>query len=75
MQPPIAFGQRNWLEYRARYLDEARVQSGAAFVRNHQAAMQRAQRSSGCRPKSSQQSSASRPISAASRATFARSMR
>ncbi len=43
MQPPIAFGQRNWLEYRARYLDEARVQAGAAFVREHQAAMQRAQ--------------------------------
>jgi membrane-bound lytic murein transglycosylase B len=47
MQPPIAFGQRNWLDYRARYLDEARVQAGAAFVRNHQAAMDRAQREFG----------------------------
>ena len=28
----------------ARYLDDARVQSGAAFVRNHQMAMERAQR-------------------------------
>jgi len=47
MQPPIAFGQRNWFDYRARYLDEARVQSGAAFVRTHQIAMQRAQREFG----------------------------
>lgn len=47
MQPPIAFGQRNWLEYRARYLDEPRIQAGAAFVRNHQAAMQRAQQQFG----------------------------
>ena len=50
MQPPIAFGQRNWLEYRARYLDEPRVQAGAAFVRNHQAAMDRAQREFGVPP-------------------------
>lgn len=50
MQPPIAFGQRNWLEYRARYLDEPRIQSGAAFVRNHQAAMQRAQQQFGVPP-------------------------
>ncbi len=50
MQPPIAFGQRNWLDYRARYLDDARVQSGAAFVRNHQAAMERAQREFGVPP-------------------------
>ncbi|MEO8186568.1 MAG: lytic murein transglycosylase B [Burkholderiaceae bacterium] len=47
MQPPIAFGQRNWLDYRARYLDEPRVQGGAAFVRQHQAAMERAQREFG----------------------------
>src|SRR4029450_3380120 len=40
-------GQRNWLEYRARYLDDARVQAGAAFVRNHRAAMERAQREFG----------------------------
>ena len=50
MQPPIAFGQRNWIEYRARYLDEPRVVSGAAFVRNHQAAMERAQREFGVPP-------------------------
>lgn len=47
MQPPIAFGQRNWLDYRARYLDEPRVQAGAAFVRNHQVAMDRAEREFG----------------------------
>ena len=50
MQPPIAFSQRNWLDYRARYLDEARVQAGAAFVRNHQPAMQRAQQQFGVPP-------------------------
>ena len=47
MQPPITFGQRNWLDYRSRYLDEPRVQAGASFVRNHQAAMERAQREFG----------------------------
>ncbi len=50
MQPPIAFGQRNWLDYRARYLDEPRVVSGAAFVRTNQAAMERAQREFGVPP-------------------------
>jgi len=50
MQPPLAFGQRNWLEYRARYLDEPRVQAGSAFVRRHQAAMQRAQQVYGVPP-------------------------
>ncbi len=50
MQPPIAFAQRNWLDYRARYLDEARVQTGAAFVRIHQAAMDRAQQQFGVPP-------------------------
>ena len=50
MQPPIAFGQRNWFDYRARYLDDARVQSGVLFMRNHQAAMERAQREFGVPP-------------------------
>ena len=50
MQPPMAFGQRNWLDYRARYLDEPRVHAGAAFVRNHAAAMERAQREFGVPP-------------------------
>jgi len=50
MQPPIAFGQRNWFDYRARYLDDARVQSGAIFMRNHQASLQRAQREFGVPP-------------------------
>ena len=50
MQPPIAFGQRNWFDYRARYLDDARVQSGVLFMRTHQAAMERAQREFGVPP-------------------------
>lgn len=50
MQPPIAFGERNWLDYRARYLDESRIQSGVAFVRNNQEAMQRAHQQYGVPP-------------------------
>lgn len=50
MQPPIAFGQRNWFDYRARYLDDARVQTGASFVRNHRAALERAQQQFGVPP-------------------------
>ena len=50
MQPPIAFGQRNWLDYRARYLDDTRVQLGAAFLSDHQRAMERAQREFGVPP-------------------------
>lgn len=50
MQPPIAFAQRNWLDYRARYLDEKRVQSGVEFLRSHQAALQRAQQQFGVPP-------------------------
>ena len=50
MQPPIAFSQRNWLDYRARYLDEPRVQSGASFMRQHQDALQRAQQQFGVPP-------------------------
>jgi membrane-bound lytic murein transglycosylase B len=50
MQPPIAFGQRNWFDYRARYLDDARVESGVAFMRNNQIAMDRAQSEFGVPP-------------------------
>lgn len=31
MQPPIPFGQRNWIEYRDRYIEPARVDAGIAF--------------------------------------------
>jgi membrane-bound lytic murein transglycosylase B len=43
MQPPIPFGQRNWLEYRQRYLDPARVQAGADFWLTHRSALARAE--------------------------------
>jgi membrane-bound lytic murein transglycosylase B len=43
MQPPIPFGQRNWLEYRQRYLDPARVQAGVDFWQTHRAALARAE--------------------------------
>jgi membrane-bound lytic murein transglycosylase B len=43
MQPPIPFGQRNWLEYRARYLEDRRIQAGAAFWRANSAALERAE--------------------------------
>ncbi len=43
MQPAIPFGQRNWLEYRARYLDPVRVQGGLAFWKQHAKTLARAQ--------------------------------
>jgi membrane-bound lytic murein transglycosylase B len=43
MQPPIPFGQRNWLEYRQRYLDPSRIQAGAAFWQAHRATLARAE--------------------------------
>lgn len=42
MQPPIPFGQRNWLEYRSRYLEDKRVQAGVDFWRGNAAALERA---------------------------------
>jgi membrane-bound lytic murein transglycosylase B len=42
MQPPIPFGQRSWLEYRSRYLEDRRVQAGAAFWRANTNALERA---------------------------------
>jgi membrane-bound lytic murein transglycosylase B len=42
MQPPIPFGQRNWIEYRTRYLDDKRVQAGVDFWRANSAALERA---------------------------------
>lgn len=41
MQPPIPFGQRNWLEYRSRYIEERRIQAGIAFWRAHAATLER----------------------------------
>ena len=42
MQPPIPFGQRNWLEYRSRYLEDKRVQAGVDFWRSNAVALERA---------------------------------
>ena len=42
MQPPIPFGQRNWLEYRARFLEDRRIEAGAAFWRSHASALEHA---------------------------------
>ncbi len=39
MQPPIPFGQRNWFEYRNRYLDPSRIQAGLAFWRANASAL------------------------------------
>ncbi len=50
MQPPIAFGQRNWFDYRARYLDESRIEAGTAFMRNQQATLARAEQQFGVPP-------------------------
>jgi membrane-bound lytic murein transglycosylase B len=43
MQPPVPFGQRNWLEYRQRYLDPSRIQAGADFWQMHRAALAQAE--------------------------------
>jgi membrane-bound lytic murein transglycosylase B len=42
MQPPIPFGQRNWYDYRSRYLEDKRIQAGVAFWRANAAALDRA---------------------------------
>jgi membrane-bound lytic murein transglycosylase B len=42
MQPPIPFGQRNWFEYRARYLEDRRIEAGVAFWRAHASALRHA---------------------------------
>ena len=43
MQPPIPFAQRNWLEYRNRYIEPARIDAGLAFWLAHRAALGRAE--------------------------------
>ncbi|MGH6622887.1 MAG: lytic murein transglycosylase B, partial [Burkholderiaceae bacterium] len=43
MQPPIPFGQRNWYDYRNRYILPTRVQAGLAFWKRHADALERAQ--------------------------------
>jgi membrane-bound lytic murein transglycosylase B len=43
MQPPIAYGQRNWTSYRARYLEPARLAAGLAFWDANAATLARAQ--------------------------------
>src|SRR5262245_38600119 len=35
MQPPIPFGQRNWPDYRKRYLEPSRIQAGVVFWQTH----------------------------------------
>lgn len=45
--PPSA---RNWVEYRARNLDERRVREGVAFLRQHRAALDRAAEQYGVPP-------------------------
>ena len=52
MQPPIPFGQRNWLEYRSRYLEDKRVQAGVDFWRGNAAALERATERFGVPPES-----------------------
>lgn len=47
MQPAIPFGQRNWLDYRARYLDPVRVQGGLAFWQKHDKTLARVQAETG----------------------------
>ena len=39
MQPAIPFGQRNWFEYRDRYVEPVRMQAGIAFWQAHAEAL------------------------------------
>ena len=47
MQPAIPFGQRNWLEYRDRYVEPARIAAGVSFWRANADAMARAEQQFG----------------------------
>ena len=43
MQPPMAYGVRNWFNYRSRFLDDKRIAAGLAFWDQYSAALARAQ--------------------------------
>ena len=43
MQPPIPFAQRNWLEYRNRYIEPTRIDAGIAFWYAQRVALARAE--------------------------------
>jgi len=43
MQPPIPFGQRNWIEYRNRYVEPARIEAAVVFWQAQRAALARAE--------------------------------
>ncbi|MEG0820508.1 MAG: lytic murein transglycosylase B, partial [Burkholderiaceae bacterium] len=43
MQPPMAYGIRNWFNYRSRFLDDKRIAAGLAFWDQYDAALARAQ--------------------------------
>jgi membrane-bound lytic murein transglycosylase B len=43
MQPPIPYGQRNWIAYRARYVNETRIRPGVAFAIANRDALARAE--------------------------------
>jgi hypothetical protein len=69
MQPPIPFGQRNWLEYRQRYLDPRASRLERTFGRRTVPRWRGPRSSSASPPRSSSPSSESRPTSGASPAT------
>jgi len=47
MQPAIPFGQRNWFEYRDRYVEPIRIQAGITFWQAHAAALARCEQQFG----------------------------
>jgi membrane-bound lytic murein transglycosylase B len=47
MQPPIPFGQRNWIEYRDRYIEPQRLAAAVAFAQTHAATLARAEQQYG----------------------------
>jgi membrane-bound lytic murein transglycosylase B len=47
MQPAIPFGQRNWFDYRDRYVEPVRMQAGIAFWQTYAEALSRAEQQFG----------------------------
>jgi membrane-bound lytic murein transglycosylase B len=50
MQPAIPFGQRNWLDYRSRYVEPLRIDAGVAFWKAHAVTLARAEQQFGVPP-------------------------
>ena len=71
MQPPTQAFVKNWRVYRSRFIDPVRISAGVRFWQTNREALERAEKNTACRQKSSSASSASKPFMAATPAAFA----